>query len=137
MIDFEPEIESQLKGRYFEAVAKIYDAVEISKDPETRPGKLRKHVFDFFDGCRMIVSKERMPNGKVVLHFSASFQEGYGCGDDSLQGMLGVVLDKAQELRGESFKGNVSCVLASGSIIHLIYEENQIVPLPGTNPLLN
>ena len=135
-MDFEPEIEGSLKQRYSDAVVDVYDCLEVSKNPESRPGNKRKHVFDFFDGCRLIVSKERFPDGKLMLHFSASFKDGYFSQKSSHQEILGIVVDKVQELRGEPFKGAVQCIMIK-DVVHLMYEENQIVPLPGTNPMWN
>lgn len=71
MLPFEPELEESLKARYSDAVREPVDIERLGKNPEDRPGLKRKHVFDFFDGLRLIISKDS--SGSVTaLHVSAS-----------------------------------------------------------------
>jgi hypothetical protein len=61
-----------LRARYAAALEHVYD-VEAIRRGAVRPGEVAANVFDFEDGLRLIVSRERYPDGEILLHFSASF----------------------------------------------------------------
>lgn len=63
-LQFEPEPLDKLKARFTEALTPDYD-----QTAGTFPGLLRKHVFDFENGVRMIVSHD-VADGHRALHFS-------------------------------------------------------------------
>jgi len=66
-IPYESESTESLKARVAEALKEPYIVGE-----RPRPGEQRKHVFDFEDGLRLIVSREQA-GLTVVMHISASF----------------------------------------------------------------
>lgn len=72
MIPFDPEPLQALRRRLPKALDRVFDPEEVRARPETRPGLKRRHVFDFADGVRLIVSAEK----GVGLHVTASFVEG-------------------------------------------------------------
>lgn len=77
MLPFEPQHMNSARNRYAAALDDLYD----HKDPATfvgvsRPGTQRRHVFDFPDGLRLIVSRERTTLGEVFIHLSASWHPG-------------------------------------------------------------
>jgi hypothetical protein len=76
MLPFEPETEAQLMARFPAALTPDYDVREIVKHPESRPGLLRKHVFDFGDGIRMIASVD-FDDQDRALHLSFSVQPSF------------------------------------------------------------
>jgi len=65
-----------LRRRFSEAVKNSYDTLKIAANPKDRPGQKPEHVFDFDDGIRLIISRDRF-NEKEVLHFSGSVLPGY------------------------------------------------------------
>lgn len=76
MIPFEPESIESAKKRIDAALVDVFDMAAIARMPESqRPGMDRKHVFDFEDGIRLLVSRDRMPGGEVIVHISASFDK--------------------------------------------------------------
>lgn len=61
-----------LRARYSAAISRTFEVVDLASGRGQRPGESRDHVFDFEDGVRLIISRERFPSGEVVVHFSAS-----------------------------------------------------------------
>jgi hypothetical protein len=69
-----PESLASLQARYPAALEPIYDATAIMAGA-IRPGEIAANIFDFSDGLRLIISRDRLPDGQVVLHVSASQAE--------------------------------------------------------------
>jgi hypothetical protein len=67
-LPFLPEPVARLRARLKGATEELLDPAEIALDPARRPGQNRRHVMDFHDGTRLIISRER-PDG---IHLSAS-----------------------------------------------------------------
>ena len=65
-LPFKPETFEGIKARLPIALVDVY---EIHTEP--RPGLQRKHVFDFQDGVRMIISRDAV-DGDSCVHVSAS-----------------------------------------------------------------
>jgi hypothetical protein len=66
-LPFAPEPLDKLKARFTEALTPDYH--ENAVGTQEIPGLLRKHVFDFENGIRMIVSHD-VAHGHRALHFS-------------------------------------------------------------------
>lgn len=64
---------ADLQLRWPAALEFVYDAVKITEGGTIRPGEVRANVFDFEDGLHLIANRERMDDGEIVLHISASF----------------------------------------------------------------
>lgn len=138
MIEFEPEAEFTMKARYEDAIKDVYDHSEMFdgeniKEGFEYPSSKRKHIFDFFDGCRLVISRERVAVGNI-LHVSASFRKGYGNDNMDFEERLELIVLRVNELRGEPLTGAVR-IVSFEDIIHMVYEENQTLPLG--NPILN
>ena len=67
-----PEPLATLQARYTDAVTEIYGHDRIVTGWQQRVGAQRKHVFDFEDGLRLIVSRHRFPNHRVGIAISGS-----------------------------------------------------------------
>jgi hypothetical protein len=67
------DVISRMRARYPEAVAICYDAEAMARTGEPRIGQLPEHVFDWPDGVRLIVSRERHAGYGIGVHVSASF----------------------------------------------------------------
>ena len=76
-VEFEAESLEVAQERFSASVKDLYDGTE-----ELRPGEQRKHIFDFEDGLRLIVSKDQYPDpaGSVGIHVSASVVDDETCG---------------------------------------------------------
>lgn len=78
-LPFTPESIESAATRYWLAVKDVVDVRDvINSGGAGSPGKNRKHVFDFEDGLRMIVSRDRLSSDKVILHVSGSMRDGDG-----------------------------------------------------------
>ena len=73
---FQPQPIDLLRARYAAAIRPLIVAQRVMEGREPPPGSKPEHVFDFEDGLKLIVSRELLPSGNVVVHFSASFVEG-------------------------------------------------------------
>jgi hypothetical protein len=76
-LEFEPEAINEAAARFAAAI----DTEPYVAGEEPRPGTQRRHVFDFPDGLRLIVSRDQYPAplGKrpmVGIHMSASMHDG-------------------------------------------------------------
>jgi len=143
MLEFEPEIESSLRGRYPEAIKEVYDHAQMQEILKSRPGTKRRHVFDFFDGCRMIVSREKAEHGLEVLHFSMSVVGENATRPESAEEALMMAVQHANELMGKMFDKRVTALISEEGVIHLIYDEKEdkgsLVDgiVPPANPMWN
>lgn len=69
IMQFQAEPKASLKARFNEALTPEYDLERCLTGKQAMPGTLRKHVFDFEFGVRMIVSTDFDKMGRAV-HFS-------------------------------------------------------------------
>jgi hypothetical protein len=79
MLDFQPKTAAEHKERWAKAVERVWDFTHLQGEVpfwQDRPGTNPDHVFDHFDGLRLIVSTDRYGDGKTYLHVSASANEG-------------------------------------------------------------
>jgi hypothetical protein len=72
-VPFNPEPMDRLQARYKDAIRELIDPRDILAKKRKPPSSDARHVFDTEDGLRLIISLERMPDGRVVIHMSASF----------------------------------------------------------------
>lgn len=72
MLPRKPETLERAKARFPDALETIWDVEAIRFSGAKRPGEDRRCVFDFHDGLRLIVSRERMDDGEIKIHMSAS-----------------------------------------------------------------
>jgi hypothetical protein len=75
-VPYNAESIEALRSRYARALEHVYDVAAIRDGAAIRPGEVAANVFDWSDGLRLIVSRERFEGGEVALHFSASFPRG-------------------------------------------------------------
>lgn len=74
-VPYTNETLAELQARFTKALEHVYDQDAIIRRDAIRPGEIPAQVFDFEDGLRLLVSRERSPDGKIFLHVSASFKE--------------------------------------------------------------
>jgi len=116
MLPFEPEPEITLRSRYPEAVSMTLDA------RTARPGKLRRHVFDFYSGLRLIISRETSDGKSVYLHFSGSM---HPPALQSRSEFASLIVGSVNGIRGMNLQGRCSVTEADDGVIHVFYTEGQ------------
>lgn len=134
MLPFDAEPLHVLQAKYPKAVKKVWDTSEIEKNPEDRPGKHRDHIFDFFDGFRLIVSREKV-GMSTILHFSGSkFPTNDMKPPQFVEGMIRHIIELAGRL-----SGRLLVFATKDGIIHATYDERQKLQVgePTSNPILN
>ena len=70
-LPFRAEPLEQLRARYADSLDPIIDVESVNLGLTQTPGCHRRHVFDFECGYRLIVSRDRHPDGEVITHLSA------------------------------------------------------------------
>lgn len=121
-LPFEPELEEALRGRFTKALSPVYLVEDIQKGGR-RPGQSRNHVFDYFDGTRLIISRERSRELGACLHVSVSFQPGMSITGEEL---LRTVVEKVNGLRGD-VPGLIRAFVSREGIVHFIFPEPSMV----------
>ncbi len=74
-VPYNPAPLEELRRRYDAAVADVYDHADVGTFGANRPSEKPQHVFDFEDGLRLIISRERS-SPLEGIHISASLQPG-------------------------------------------------------------
>jgi len=134
MLSFQPEPEVVLKARYKDALVEVWDLEEMKVDPDKRPGNLRKHVFDFYDGLRLIISRDR--DGKdIYTHYSASMSSTSEPPD--IRQFVGFIMAHINSLRDTPIQGRCNLFGSEGGIIHVTYLEGQENQFEGLRPTGN
>jgi len=64
-----------LRARYRRAITEVVDQLACAEGERDPPSGQPAHVFDTAEGWRLIISKERRPDGRVGLHLSASIHD--------------------------------------------------------------
>lgn len=64
-----------LQHRYAAAIEEVINAADVVMMKRMAPSKDPKHVFDTPEGWRLIISRERMPDNRIGIHFSASIHD--------------------------------------------------------------
>jgi hypothetical protein len=80
-LPYEPEPVASMQARFTLAIDPIIAVERVWAGLDPRPGEQRRHVFDFEDGLRLIVSRETYPtdssigirlSGRTGIHLSGS-----------------------------------------------------------------
>lgn len=74
MLPFEPEKLESMRARLPQALSVVYNYEAVESGGQ-RPGELRRHVFDFEDGIRCILSVDEGQQTARHLHLSFSLQD--------------------------------------------------------------
>lgn len=69
MTRFDPKPMAEQQSRYLDALVKVYDQSEAHTLQLVREQPV--HVFDFEDGLRLVVTRERAMASMVVVHVTA------------------------------------------------------------------
>ena len=125
MLPYEPETLSDMKLRFHAAVDSVVYIDKVRSGEQVSPSKLRKHVFDFPDGMRMIVSREDLGDGKVFYHASASGTEAYGesIRDEGISGVVEDLMLRLAALRDTHPIKQVSSFVSQKGMLHIMFPE--------------
>lgn len=80
--NFQPEDVEAINLRMPAALERLWDQEAVRKDVEAnglgaeRPGADRKYIFDYPDGMRLIVSREKTKTMESAVHISATLHHG-------------------------------------------------------------
>jgi hypothetical protein len=75
-VPFNPQPIDVLQQRYAAAVKTTIDALAVYEHQIPAPSGDPAHVFDTQLGLRLIISRERLLDGRVGVHLSASWEPG-------------------------------------------------------------
>jgi hypothetical protein len=117
MHKFNPEKVEELKERYPLAIEDTYIQLDVARGIRVRPGLRSEHRFDFYDGIRLIISKEQEPNGRLVIHISGSATK-----NDEIQTMTDTIAHHIAEhfaLLSDSMKELDIVSITEGQVLHL------------------
>jgi hypothetical protein len=70
-VPYSPESVVVLRDRYRQALDPIIDVESVLLGNDVRPDQLRRCVFDYFDGMRLVISVEVMAGRGEYLHLAA------------------------------------------------------------------
>jgi hypothetical protein len=127
VIPRKPESIEALKARYSKALERLYDVEIISgNNYEGRPSLYPEHIFDFQDGFRLIISREKYDD-RMFVHVSGSCQRLLS-GEEMIQGMMNHIM----EIGGIKL-GLGEATATPGGIFHIVYEldkDGKPLPMP-------
>jgi len=123
MLPIEPESFDAMKARFALAVAEPVDTNEVREGLRPPPSRDRRHVFDFEDGMRLVVSVDRVID-KEFLHVSASGDERYAKSikDEGFEGLVEDVMLRICGLLGRQPGNNVKAFMTK-SVLHIVFED--------------
>lgn len=113
-LPFEPEPIEKLQARYYAALEKLWVP---APDMEDRPGLHRTHTFDFEDGWRMLVSRDKIGNSEIN-HISASYYSEIPLKIGILE-MIQIIIDKWRQLSRKSLNEHLHLMgITGGGVSH-------------------
>jgi hypothetical protein len=118
-LPFKPETVDKLAERFDKALDSVVNVEQLGK---MRPGMNRKHVFDFEDGLRMIVSVDDFQQIRY-LHLSGSLHKEQPKPINNMD-LLQMMVAKMLLLNGKSFSGVGNTTLSKGGVVHLVIPLN-------------
>lgn len=112
-LPFIPEPVEKMVERFQKAFEHEFDVDKIANGAPDRPGTHRENVFDYEDGIRLIISKDRSGE-RVFIHLSASSLKEMG-GKEMLESMVKRFL----VLNAAPFEGQGAASSTDG-VIHIL-----------------
>ena len=120
MIPFEPELVETMRLRYKDAVRDVVDIQKIAQKQIEPPSLNRKHVFDFYDGLRLIISRDG-DGARVFLHFSASVNPGSREEFHCPKEFIDFVVEHIQELASDDPPTGIAEIFfTKGGVLHIL-----------------
>jgi len=120
MIPFEPELVETMRLRYKDAVEDVIDLQKVAQKQIKPPSQNRRHVFDFYDGLRLIISRDG-DGAKVFLHFSASINPCSGEESRCPKEFIDFVVEHIQELASDDPPTGIAEIFfTKGGVLHIL-----------------
>jgi hypothetical protein len=120
MLPFEPELVETMRLRYKDAIKDVVDIHKIAQKLIEPPSKNRRYVFDFYDGLRLIISKDS-DRAKVFLHFSASMNPGSHGEFHCPKEFIDFVVEHIQDLTPDDPPTDMAeMFFTKGGILHIL-----------------
>ena len=125
MLDYDPQPLGKMKARFLQAVEFPVDSEAVLSGRRLPPSSERKHVFDFEDGMRIIVSIDKMDN-RYFMHCSASGTKEYAdtIKSDGLPGMIEDILLRLAAMSGGPPGNNIQSMMTERGVMHIMFEVN-------------
>ena len=123
MLPVEVQTLEQMRARFHLAVDEPVVTSEVEEGLRPAPSRDRRHVFDFKDGMRLVVSVDRVID-QDYLHASASGDEHYGdtVKGEGLEGMVEDVLLRLCAFMGRQPGESIQAFTTNG-VLHIIFED--------------
>lgn len=99
-VPWSPSSIEAMTARYPDALIELVDGVEVMTGRREAPSGDPKHVFDFENGLRLIVSRDRIPGGAIGVHLSASWREGFIGKPASIEDVHTLIVDAWRSIHG-------------------------------------
>jgi len=122
-----PEPLDALRARYPRALEYVYHADKV-RAGGIGPGEVAANVFDFEDGLRLIVSRERLPDGRLVLHVRASFPARCRMADEFWRLALTMPKKRVLELWAADLPRRFRELSGDGRTLELIGWSGRLIP---------
>lgn len=121
MLEYTPEDFGSMKERYHLAVAEPVDTAKVRDKLIPAPSKDRKHVFDYPDGMRLVVSVDFVID-QEFLHVIASGTDGYAKSikDEGLDGITEDLMLRLCALRGSAPPNKIKSFNTNG-VLHIMF----------------
>lgn len=118
---FNPQKVEELKERYPKALQDLYIQTDVKYGLRVKPGTQPECVFDFFDRVRLIISREKEPSGRMVIHISGSIFDIGECQIIPLNDTLVHHIVEHYALISGNNGGLEVIGISNEKIIHLVY----------------
>lgn len=118
---FNPQKVEELKERYPLALQDLYIQLDVKNGLRVRPDTQPECVFDFFDRVRLIISREKEPSGRMVIHIAGSVFDIGECQIIPLNDTLVHHIVEHYALISGNNGGLEVIGISNEKIIHLVY----------------
>ena len=113
-----------MKNRYHLAVVEPVDTSKVREGLIPAPSKDRKHVFDYSDGMRLVISVDKVIDQKF-LHVIVSGDERYAKSieDEGYDGVVEDLILRLCALRGSAPPNKIRSY-KSNSVLHIMFYDD-------------
>jgi hypothetical protein len=122
LISHTPQTFEEMKARFHLAVDEPVDTGKVAQNLIPAPSKDPKHIFDYSDGMRLIISTDRVIDTNF-LHISASGNDKYvtSIKGEGLAGLVEDVMLRISALMGKSPEGTMRAFFSENGTMHVMF----------------